>query len=182
MSLNLNPAYVGSHWDSVESGRRRRPAASRSRSDWRLVREVFVADTDEEAWQLSTGDMMGRMMGEYFLPLLGHFGFKDYLKATPDVPDSDVTVEYCARNNWIVGSPATVAEKIEKIYPRGRRLRHAAGVRLRLQAQARGLAQFAAPAEAGSDAAAETSRRLGRTRGLKQRVGWAKRLSHRSSQ
>ena len=60
--------------------------------------------------------MMGRMMGEYFLPLLGHFGFKDYLKAAPDVADSDVTVEYCARNNWIVGSPATVTEKIEQIW------------------------------------------------------------------
>ena len=66
---------------------------------------MFVADTDEEAWKLSTGDMMGRMMGEYFLPLLGHFGFKDYLKHAPDVPDSDVTVDYCARHNWIVGSP-----------------------------------------------------------------------------
>jgi alkanesulfonate monooxygenase SsuD/methylene tetrahydromethanopterin reductase-like flavin-dependent oxidoreductase (luciferase family) len=32
------------------------------------------------------------------------------------VPDSDVTVEYCARHNWIIGSPATAAEKIEKIY------------------------------------------------------------------
>ena len=53
-----------------------------SRRDWRLVREVFVADTDEEAWKLSAGDMMGRMMGEYFLPLLGHFGFKDYLGAS----------------------------------------------------------------------------------------------------
>jgi alkanesulfonate monooxygenase SsuD/methylene tetrahydromethanopterin reductase-like flavin-dependent oxidoreductase (luciferase family) len=80
------------------------------------VREVFVADTDEEAWRLSTGDMMGRMMGEYFLPLLGHFGFKDYLKHAPDVPDSDVTVEYCAKRNWIVGSPTTVAEKIETIW------------------------------------------------------------------
>jgi len=25
-----------------------------SRQDWRLVREVCVADTDEEAWKLST--------------------------------------------------------------------------------------------------------------------------------
>jgi alkanesulfonate monooxygenase SsuD/methylene tetrahydromethanopterin reductase-like flavin-dependent oxidoreductase (luciferase family) len=87
-----------------------------NRQDWRMVREVFVADTDEEAWRLSVGDMMGRMMGEYFLQLLGHFGFKDYLKHAPDVPDSDVTVEYCAKHNWIVGSPSTVAEKIEKIY------------------------------------------------------------------
>ncbi|NLS74041.1 LLM class flavin-dependent oxidoreductase [Bradyrhizobium brasilense] len=115
MSLNLNPAYVGSHWDSVEAGAAK-TGRTPSREDWRMVREVFVAETDEEAWKLSTGDMMGRMMGEYFLPLLGHFGFKDYLKASPDMPDSDVTVEYCARNNWIVGSPATVTEKIEKIY------------------------------------------------------------------
>lgn len=81
-----------------------------------MVREVFVAETDEEAWRLSVGGMMGRMMGEYFLKLLAHFGFKDYLKHAPDVPDSDVTVDYCARHNWIIGSPKTVAEKIEKIY------------------------------------------------------------------
>src|SRR4029078_13257214 len=91
------------------------PARRPKRSDWRLVREVFIADTDEEAWKLSTGDMMGRVMGEYFLPLLGHFGFKDYLKASPEVPDSDVIVDYCARHNWIVGSPATVTEKIEQL-------------------------------------------------------------------
>ena len=86
MSLNLNPAYVASHWDSVEIGAAK-TGRKPSRQDWRLVREVFVADTDEEAWKLSAGDMMGRMMGEYFLPLLGHFGFKDYLKHAPDVPD-----------------------------------------------------------------------------------------------
>ena len=55
-------------------------------------------------------------MGEYFLQLLAQFGFKDYLKHDPSVPDSDVTVEYCARHNWIIGSPKTVAEKIERIY------------------------------------------------------------------
>jgi alkanesulfonate monooxygenase SsuD/methylene tetrahydromethanopterin reductase-like flavin-dependent oxidoreductase (luciferase family) len=115
MSLNLNPAYVGSHWDSVEQGAAK-TGRKPSRRDWRLVREVFVADTDEEAWKLSTGDMMGRMMSEYFLPLLGHFGFKDYLKHSPEVPDSDVTVEYCARKNWVVGSPRTVTEKIEQIW------------------------------------------------------------------
>jgi alkanesulfonate monooxygenase SsuD/methylene tetrahydromethanopterin reductase-like flavin-dependent oxidoreductase (luciferase family) len=105
MSLNLNPAYVGSHWESVEAGAAK-TGRKPNRRDWRLVREVFVADTDEEAWKLSAGDMMGRMMGEYFLPLLGHFGFKDYLKHNPDVPDS----------NWIVVSPATVTEKIEQIW------------------------------------------------------------------
>jgi alkanesulfonate monooxygenase SsuD/methylene tetrahydromethanopterin reductase-like flavin-dependent oxidoreductase (luciferase family) len=115
MSLNLNPGYVNSHWEAVEVGAAR-AGRTPNRADWKLVREIFVADTDAEAWRLSVGGMMGRMMREYFLPLLGNFGFLEYLKHSPDVPDSDVTVEYCARHNWLVGSPQTVAEKLEQIY------------------------------------------------------------------
>ena len=48
MSLNLNPAYVGSHWEAVEAGAAR-SGRTPKRSDWRMVREVFVADTDAEA-------------------------------------------------------------------------------------------------------------------------------------
>src|SRR5438552_18851208 len=58
MSLNLNPGYVASHWESVELGAARSGRTPR-RADWRLVREVFVADTDAEAMRLSAGGMMG---------------------------------------------------------------------------------------------------------------------------
>ncbi len=115
MSLNLNPAYVSSHWESVEIGAEV-SGLTPSRADWRLVREVFVADTDEEAWKLSVESNMGRMMGEYFLPLLENFGFFEFLKHDQSVPDSDITPAYCAKHNWIIGSPDTVAEKIAKIY------------------------------------------------------------------
>jgi alkanesulfonate monooxygenase SsuD/methylene tetrahydromethanopterin reductase-like flavin-dependent oxidoreductase (luciferase family) len=115
MSLNLNPAYVGSHWESVEEGARK-SGRTPYRGDWRMVREVFVAETDDRAFKLSAGGMMGRQMREYFLPLLGAFGFLEYLKHDPGVPDSDVTPDYCARHNWLIGSPATVAEKLERIY------------------------------------------------------------------
>src|SRR4051794_38774348 len=58
---------------------------------------------------------------------------------------------------------------------RGRRIRHAAGVRLRLQAQARGVAELAAAVEPGSDAAAETSQAgAGKGRVAGTIVGWAK--------
>ena len=80
------------------------------------MREIFVAETDEEAWKLSVENMMGRMMGEYFLPLLASFGFTEFLKHDQDVPDSDVTPAYCAKHNWLVGSPDTVAEKLEAVY------------------------------------------------------------------
>ena len=115
LSLNLNPAYVNSHWEAVEIGAAR-TGRTPKRSDWRLVREVFVAETDAEAYRLSVGGMIGRMMREYFLPLLGNFGFLEYLKADPATADSDVTPEYCAHHNWLIGSPATVAEKLERIY------------------------------------------------------------------
>jgi len=115
MSLNLNPAYVKSHWESVEIGAAK-SGRTPDRNQWRLVREIFVADTDEEAMRLSVGSHMGRMMREYFLPLLSQFGFFEYLKHDAGAADSDVTPEYCAKHNWIVGSPKTVVEKIEKIY------------------------------------------------------------------
>ncbi|MGH7039061.1 MAG: LLM class flavin-dependent oxidoreductase [Stellaceae bacterium] len=117
MSLNLNAAYIASHWDSVEEGARRTGRSPR-RADWRLVREIFVADSDAEAWRLSVGSQMGRMMREYFLRLLASFGFTEYLKHDPEVPDSDVTPEYCAQHNWLIGAPATVAEKLEAMYHR----------------------------------------------------------------
>jgi alkanesulfonate monooxygenase SsuD/methylene tetrahydromethanopterin reductase-like flavin-dependent oxidoreductase (luciferase family) len=100
---------------SVEIGAAR-SRRTPSRAQWRLVREIFVADTDAEALRLSAGGMMGRMMQEYFLPLLASFQFTEFLKHRPDVPDSDVTPEYCARHNWLVGSPATVTERLQAIY------------------------------------------------------------------
>ena len=48
MSLNLSPAYVGSHWEAVEEGAKRSGRVP-WRGDWRMVREVFVAETDAEA-------------------------------------------------------------------------------------------------------------------------------------
>src|SRR5438132_12507698 len=69
MSLNLNPAYVGSHWESVEIGAAK-SGPTPDRGEWRMVREVFVADTDEEAMRLSVGSHMGRTIRVCFLPQL----------------------------------------------------------------------------------------------------------------
>src|SRR5260221_362060 len=99
-------------------------AASGLPSDWAMFNVDGMSgqnrDMTREALEiilrLWTEDAPFTHKGEFFLPLLGHFGFKDYLKHAPDVPDSDVTVDYCARHNWVVGSPSTVAEKIETIY------------------------------------------------------------------
>ena len=115
MSLNLKPAYVASYWEAVEEGAKR-AGRTAERAEWRMVREIFVAETDTAAWKLAVDGMMGRMMSQYFLPLLAQFDFLGYLKHDQSVPDSDVTVAYCAKHNWLIGSPATVAEKLAQIY------------------------------------------------------------------
>jgi alkanesulfonate monooxygenase SsuD/methylene tetrahydromethanopterin reductase-like flavin-dependent oxidoreductase (luciferase family) len=60
--------------------------------------------------------MMGRMMGEYWLPVLGQVGFLPYLKHDPDVPDAAVTPAYLAEHNWLVGAPDTVAAQLRRMY------------------------------------------------------------------
>ena len=40
LSLNLNPAYVSTHWDAVEEGAKR-TGRTPHRRDWRMVREVL---------------------------------------------------------------------------------------------------------------------------------------------
>ena len=76
---------------SAATGRRSRSAQTKTgrkpnRAEWRMVREVFVADTDAEAMRLSVGLHMGRMMREYFLPLLKEFEFLQFLKHDPTSP------------------------------------------------------------------------------------------------
>jgi alkanesulfonate monooxygenase SsuD/methylene tetrahydromethanopterin reductase-like flavin-dependent oxidoreductase (luciferase family) len=115
MSLDLNASFIKTHWDAVEEGAAR-SGLTPNRADWRVFREVFVAETDEEAWRWSVGSMMGRQMREYFLRLLNSFGMKQYLKHDPSLSDDDVTPEYCAQHNWLIGSPTTVAEKLERLY------------------------------------------------------------------
>jgi len=111
LSLNLSTAYCASHWDAVLEGAKR-TGRNPDRADWRIVREIFVADTDDEAYRQSAKGMMGRMMREYLLPLFNDFQFTSLLKDDPKIPDADVTPEYLAHHGWLVGSVATVKRKL----------------------------------------------------------------------
>jgi len=114
LSLNLGTSYVASHWQAYGEG-----AASSGRTthrrDWRVVREIFVADTDREAYDNCVRSHMGRMMREYLLPLFGANNLLQYVKEDPSVPDSALTPEYLADHGWLVGSPDTVVKKLERM-------------------------------------------------------------------
>src|SRR5439155_13067296 len=115
MTPMLNSLVVKSQWDSVEEGARR-SGRTADRTTWRIVRDILVTPTDDMAWDQTVNSHMGRMWREYFLDLWASGDFTKYLKPDADVPDSAVDVEFCARNNWMIGSPDTVASKLEALY------------------------------------------------------------------
>ena len=118
MSLGLGAAYLASHWEAVLEGAARGNREPPPRSEWRIVRDVWVADTDEEARRAAQEGMLFRSWKEYLHPLF-HFGpypLTRGMKHDESIPDDDVTVEYMLDNLWLVGSPETVADKIRNLY------------------------------------------------------------------
>jgi alkanesulfonate monooxygenase SsuD/methylene tetrahydromethanopterin reductase-like flavin-dependent oxidoreductase (luciferase family) len=115
LSLNLSSSYIASHWDAVVEGAKR-SGRTPDRGEWRIVREVFVADTDDEAYEGCVRGAMGRMMSQYLLPLFKDFEFTKFLKDDPSIPDSAVTPDYLAHHGWLVGSVKTVTRKLGEMY------------------------------------------------------------------
>ncbi len=115
MSLNLNTGYVRGHWNTVMEG-----AASAGRvadrNMWRVSREICVAETEAAAMKLAVNGGLGRLWAEHLLPLFRAFNYLGFLKHDASVPDSDVTIEYLARHNWLVGTPEQVVDKIGTMY------------------------------------------------------------------
>ena len=152
MSINLvPPVLLKTHWDAIADG-----AESAGRdpdpSVWRVAREVVVAETGAEARKLAIDGILARDFRDYFLRLLPKVGMLPLLKNDPDMPDSDVTIEYLVDNVFIVGSVDEVAQKLNDLQGRDRPLRNPARhgprlgalqrlVRVHGAAQERGAAQ-----------------------------------------
>jgi alkanesulfonate monooxygenase SsuD/methylene tetrahydromethanopterin reductase-like flavin-dependent oxidoreductase (luciferase family) len=115
MSINFVPEHMLiSHWTAVEEGAR---SAGKTpvRSNWRIAREVMVADSSKEARKQALKGTLARDMEGYFLKLLPRSKMMGLLKIDPNMADSDVTVEYLVDNIFIVGSAEEVTEKISSL-------------------------------------------------------------------
>ena len=116
MSINFVPtATLKSHWEAVEEGASR-TGRTPDNATWRIAREVYVADTTEEARDEAVHGVLSRDFNQYFLRLLPKTKMLGHLKTDPDMPDSEVTTEYLVDNIWVVGSPDEVADKLRHIY------------------------------------------------------------------
>ena len=111
LSLTFSVSYLKGHWDMMEEGA---ASAGRtcSRHDWRVIRTIFVAETDAEARAFVKEGLHARHWVESNFPLLRAFDWLKYLKHDPELPTDTVDVDYLIEHLWLVGSPGTVADKV----------------------------------------------------------------------
>lgn len=114
LSLTFNTPYLKGHWTAVERG-----AASTgrtcNRADWRVVRDVFVAESDDEARKWVREGNMARAWHENNFPTLDLFGWRQFLKHDESVPDEAVDLDYLIDHLFLVGSPETVARRLVEV-------------------------------------------------------------------
>lgn len=115
LSVSPDPAITARHWEAVAAGA---ASAGRTpdRAEWRIIRDVYVAPTDAEARRLAIDGIMGRCWREFLLPVYLGLGLGPMLKPDLAMPDSSLTLDYLADHLWLVGSPGTVARRINELH------------------------------------------------------------------
>jgi alkanesulfonate monooxygenase SsuD/methylene tetrahydromethanopterin reductase-like flavin-dependent oxidoreductase (luciferase family) len=116
VSLCISPddSLTAKHWDAVIEGAAR-SGRKPDRTEWRIIRDVYVAPTDQEARDYAVKGMMGRCWEEFLLPLYLDLGLGGMLKASTGIQENAIDLEYLADNLWLIGSPTTVAKRIRSL-------------------------------------------------------------------
>lgn len=114
MSQQVHQSVLKAHWTTYAE------AASAAgfepdRANWRICRDVLVADTDEEARDAYLNGAMGDLWANYNVPTFIKLGIGDLISGGT-IPKEEIGAAWMVDNFHIVGSPQTVAEKIEALY------------------------------------------------------------------
>jgi alkanesulfonate monooxygenase SsuD/methylene tetrahydromethanopterin reductase-like flavin-dependent oxidoreductase (luciferase family) len=117
LSVYAGDAFLKQHWKDFEAAA---TEAGREvdRSLHHVVRDVFVAETDEEARKWAVEGALGHAWGEYLLPTYKRFGILKGLMHDPDMNPDEIDLNYLAEHVWIVGSVDTVVEKFQAWFDR----------------------------------------------------------------
>jgi alkanesulfonate monooxygenase SsuD/methylene tetrahydromethanopterin reductase-like flavin-dependent oxidoreductase (luciferase family) len=108
----LQPIWVASHWTKLCEGWNDKGIPYKP-SDWRVAKSIFVADDEKTAYEYAmdpTGPY-GNYYSSLMKKLIGN-GRPDLFKCSPDMPDTDVTLEHVMNSLIIYGTPEQVASKL----------------------------------------------------------------------
>ena len=110
----LAPVHLRDHWHMVEAG-----AASAGRvadrRQWRIGRDVFVADTSALARERAR-QVLGRNYVRHQYPNRRGTPQMAAAKIDPSMSDEAVDVDYMMERLWIVGDPQECADRIRRLY------------------------------------------------------------------
>lgn len=115
LSFAFTEGYITDHWQTIQAGAES-TGREANRNEWRLVRDVIVAATEEDAQQLAYSEPMLRTLNELWLPLVRALGMTPLFKHDQSLPDEAVDAEYYIKHHWFVGSVDSVTEKIVSLH------------------------------------------------------------------
>ncbi len=101
---------LADHWKMYEAGARSagRPV---NQADWSVSRNIFVADTTEEALRIARSNSLGRCI-EYILELTRRGPGIDMWKRTPDMSNAECNLDYFLNEVIIAGDPDEVTRRL----------------------------------------------------------------------
>ncbi len=117
MSINFAPQNtLKTHWQSVEEGAEK-AGRTADRSKWRIARDIYIAETTEQAKEEVKNGTLARDFTDYFFKMVPKIrGNLNIFKTDKSMSDSDVTIDYMIDNLWIVGSPEDAVKQIADLY------------------------------------------------------------------
>ena len=111
LSFGFSNRFLPGHWGAVEKGASE-TGITPDRSLWRIGRDIYVAGTDKEARRKVKEGAIGEHYIKFWLPMLKHIGLLSNVKHDPEVPDSDIDLDYIIDRCLFIGSPKTVENRI----------------------------------------------------------------------
>lgn len=112
-SQHVRSEVLRQHWETFE-GAALEAGKPADRSQWRILRDIFVADTDSQARDAFLNGPAGRGWRDSMIPLFRDLGLMRELVGDSIAPE-DVTVEYLADNMLMIGSVDTVVDKMRAL-------------------------------------------------------------------
>ena len=115
VSIFSGSSILKSHWETyskaaLENGH------TPDRTKHHVSQTIMIADTDEEARRRALDGGIGNCFEHYLWPIWERFGLLEGFVEDKGAHASDVNMEWICDNVWVVGSPETVARKLNDLF------------------------------------------------------------------
>jgi len=118
MPLSTNLVHqntVAQHWETYREGALEGGRPEPDRNIWRVSRNIYVGESDRDAWEFCLHSAFGRSF-DYLIALLRRAKMLNLMKHDPAVSDDEVTVEYVMKKLCIIGDKKSCLDQLEELW------------------------------------------------------------------